>query len=239
MVRFMSSTEPQPAPEPRATRTESFVLNVQRELERMIAAGELEGGERINESALALKIGISRGPIREACRTLERTGLLRSEVNRGFFVREISVKDALDIYDMRAALFAMAGRLAVSIITSAQLGELENLVDRMDEAVDRDDVAGFYPLNGEFHVKLVKAADNHKLSEIWPTLESELHLFRRRGLVIPGSLRVSNYEHRAIVTAIRAGDAVGAERLMGQHIQSGKARLLKRITAGPPDPGRR
>jgi DNA-binding GntR family transcriptional regulator len=204
---------------------------VQRELERLIAVGELKGGDRINESALALKLGISRGPVREACKTLEGTGLLRAEVNRGFFVREISMKEALDIYDLRASLFAMAGRLAAGCVTGAQLAELDALVQKMEEAVEADDLGTFYPLNCELHAKLIACADSRKLSQIWPVLESELHLFRRQGLVLPGSLRASNYEHRAIVAALRAGDAAAAERLMNQHIQSGKARLLRTITA--------
>jgi DNA-binding GntR family transcriptional regulator len=212
-------------------RTETFVPAVQRELERMIAAGELGGGDRINESALAIKLGISRGPVREACRALERIGLLRSELNRGFFVREISMKEALDIYDLRASLFALVGRLATAQVTSAQLAGLDDLVIRMDEAVERDDLGTFYPLNVEFHTRLVASADNHKLMQMWPTLEAELHLFRRRGLVLPGSLRQSNYQHRAMVAAMRAGDADGASRLMEQHILDGKARL-QRSSAG-------
>ncbi len=204
---------------------------VQRELERAIAAGELRGGDRINESALAIKLGISRGPVREACRSLEQTGVLRSAINRGFFVREISIKEALDIYDLRAKLFGMAGRLAAGSVTSAQLAELDGLVDRMEEAVKAEDIGAFYPLNCEFHTLIVACADNHKLNQLWPNLESELHLFRRRGLVLPGSLRVSNYDHRAMVAALRAGDAAAAERIMEQHIHSGKARLLKAITS--------
>jgi len=212
-------------------RSESFVPGVQRELERAIAAGELRGGDRINESALALKLGINRGPVREACRTLEQTGVLRSAVNRGFFVREISIKEALDIYDLRAKLFGMAGRLAAASVTSADLSELDGLVERMEAAVEAEDIGAYYPLNCEFHSLIVACADNHKLNLLWPNLESELHLFRRRGLVLPGSLRVSNYDHRAMVAALRAGDAAAAERIMEQHIHSGKARLLKTVTS--------
>ena len=210
-------------------RTESVVPAVQHEVERMIAAGELTGGDRLNESALAMKLGVSRAPVREACRALERIGLLRSELNRGFFVREISTKEALDIYDLRAALFAMVGRLAAAHASSAQLAELEDLVASMDEAVERDDLATFYPLNVEFHTRLVACADNHKLMQIWPTLEGELHLFRRRGLVLPGSLRKSNYQHRQMVAALKAGDGDTAARLMEQHILDGKARLLRTL----------
>ena len=214
----------------RQPRSETFVLGVQRELERAIAVGEMRGGERINESALALKLGISRGPVREACRALEQTGVLRSAINRGFFVREISIKEALDIYDLRAKLFGMAGRLAAASVTGTEIAELDGLVDQMEEAVEADDLGAFYPLNCEFHSLIVACADNHKLNQLWPNLESELHLFRRRGLVLPGSLRVSNYDHRAMAAALRAGDAAAAERIMEQHIYSGKARLLKTIT---------
>ena len=202
-------------------RTESFVPAVQREMERMIAAGELAGGDRINESVLAIKLGISRGPVREACRALEHTGLLRSEINRGFFVREISTREALDIYDMRASLSALVGRLAAAQVTSAQLNELENLVDRMDEAVERDDLATFYPLNVEFHTRLVACADNHKLVQIWPSLEGELHLFRRRGLLLPGSLRKSQL----------SAPGHGCRRCAPAHCRDGKARLLRAIAS--------
>ena len=202
---------------------------VQHELERMIAVGELKGGNRINESALALKLGISRGPIREACRTLEQTGLLRSEINRGFFVREISMKEALDIYDLRAQLAWMAGRLAAAAITPERLDELDAMVARMDDAAEANDMGSYYPLNIEFHTRIVEIADNHKLTQLWPLLEDALHLYRSRSFILPGSLRASNYDHRAIVAALREGNAEGAGRLLSEHILKGKARLLRTV----------
>jgi DNA-binding GntR family transcriptional regulator len=195
----------------------------------MIAVGELKGGDRINESALALKLGVSRAPIREACRTLEQTGLLRSEINRGFFVRQISMKEALDIYDLRAHLARMAGRLAASLITPAQLAEMDAMVARMGEAAEANDVGRYYPLNIEFHTRIVEIADNHKLTQSWPLLEDALHLYRSRSFVLPGSLRASNYDHRAIVAALREGNTEGVEHLLSEHILKGKARLLRTV----------
>lgn len=210
-------------------RTEPVGPALQRTIEHMITSGELSGGDRVNESALALRLGVSRAPIREACRALERIGLLRSEINRGFFVREISTREALDLYDLRASLSALVGRLAAARVTGAQLEALAALVDRMDQAATREDLSVFYPLNVEFHTRLVACTENHKLMQIWPTLEGELHLFRRRGLVQPGSLRKSNYQHRQMVALLRAGDGEGAARLMEQHIVDGKARLLRSL----------
>jgi DNA-binding GntR family transcriptional regulator len=221
----------------RIPRTASIVLLVREEIERLIGAGELTGGARINESTLALRLGVSRGPVREACRELAHTGLLRNEINRGFFVREISIKQAFDIYDLRAAIFAMAGRLSANIISPAQLIELSDLVDEMDLAVKREDIGTFYPLNVRFHQRLIDFADNHKLAELSPWLEAELHLFRRRGLVLPGSMETSNDEHRAILEALRNGQDVIASRLAERHILAGKARFLRSLDDSHPAEG--
>ncbi|TSJ62147.1 FCD domain-containing protein [Starkeya sp. 3C] len=218
-----------PANPARTPRTASFVPVIQREIERMIGAGELTGGTRINESSLALKLGISRGPVREACRALEQIGLLRSELNRGFFVREVSTKEALDLYDIRAGLFGTAGRLAASIIPTTQLRALEELIRQMEAAIDVPDIAAFYTLNNEFHRQVVVASDNAKLIELYPLLEAELHLFRRRGLVLPGSMRTSNDEHKAILDALSQSDGTAAARLLERHILAGKARFLRTL----------
>lgn len=222
-----------PAANPaRTPRTASFVPLIQREIERMIGTGELTGGTRINESTLALRLGISRGPVREACRALEQIGLLRSELNRGFFVREVSTKEALDLYDIRAGLFGTAGRLAAAIITTVQLRGLGELIAQMDAAIEAPDIATFYTLNNEFHRQVVVASDNNKLIELYPLLEAELHLFRRRGLVLPGSMRTSNDEHKAILDALRQSDGTGAARLLERHILAGKARFLRTLEDG-------
>jgi DNA-binding GntR family transcriptional regulator len=213
----------------RIPRTLSIVPSVREEIERQIGAGKLLGGARINESVLAVKLGVSRGPIREACRELEHTGLLRSELNRGFFVREISTKQALDIYDLRITLFGMAGRLAATVISSRQVSELSELVDAMDRAVKALDIAAFYPLNVRFHQCLVDFAGNSKLSQLWPLLEAELHLFRLRGLVLPGSMDTSNEEHRSILEAVRSGQDAVARRLAERHIAAGRARFLRSL----------
>jgi DNA-binding GntR family transcriptional regulator len=213
----------------RAPRTDSLVSAVQTEIERQIAAGELSGGDRVNESALAARLGMSRGPIREACRMLERIGLLRSEINRGFFVRQVSTKEALDLYDVRAALFGLAGRLCAGTISSGQLAELDALVERMEAAAQASSLREFYPANVEFHRRIIDFADNYKLAMMMPSLEVELHLFRTRALVQPGAMLLSNSEHRSIVEALRAGDSTGAGRLLERHIMAGKSRLLKAL----------
>ena len=102
-------------------QSNSLPMLVAREVERMILAGELSVGERVNESQLAARFRVSRGPVREALRGLEESGLLRLEKNRGVFVREISLAEADEIYDLREALDELVGeRLAKSFDAAAR-----------------------------------------------------------------------------------------------------------------------
>jgi len=211
-------------------RTESSVPVIQAELERMIAAGLINAGERVKESTIAAQLGVSRGPVREACRLLERMGLLRSVMNKGFYVRELSAKEALDLYDIRLTLFGMAGRLAAPRLNNLQIQVLEQIYGDMEAAIEVDDSVHFFNLNTDFHQQIIEYADNYRLTEIWPTLENELQLFRRRGLTSVASMRNSNREHRIILDALKTGDPGASQRAMEQHIAEGKSRLLRGMT---------
>ena len=101
----------------RLLKSESLTMLVQRELERMILAGEIPVGAKLNEVALATGLGVSRGPVRESFRALEETGLVRIEKSRGVYVRELSVAEADDIYEIRATFDQMAGRKLARTIT--------------------------------------------------------------------------------------------------------------------------
>lgn len=223
----------------RMRRAETISSLVQEELEGMIMTGELGGGDRINETVLAERFEISRGPIREACRGLEAAGLVRIVPNRGVFVRELDASEALDLYDIRASLFGLAGKSAARRITEPQIEALQAIVDRLQIAVDAGDINAFYPLNVELHACLVDYSGNAHLASLFPAVDKQLHLFRRRGLVQPGQMDLSNEEHRAILDALRARDADRSAALMEAHILAGKQRLLARLGASEDDVRRR
>ncbi len=192
----------------------------------MILDSELEMGARINELALAARLGISRGPVREACRSLSQAGLIETRANRGFFVRKLTYKQVVDLYDLRAGLMRLAGELVAQRIAPEQLAALRALVEAMDAARVKPDFARFQMLNAEFHAALVEAADNSRLREVYQGLAKELRLFRRRALVSPAAMESSNREHRAIVDAIASHDAMRAAATLENHMLQGKARFL-------------
>jgi DNA-binding GntR family transcriptional regulator len=208
-------------------REVSLVSIIRREIERMIEEGELNPGDWVNEATLASRLSVSRGPVREACRGLEQSGLLRFIVNRGMFVRKIELKEAAELYDLRAALFALAGRTLAPKVTNAQIEVLRDLVDTMDHAsAGTGDLAKYYPLNLEYHRTLFEFAGNARLLAVYQSFVQELDLFRRRALVPAGRMADSNREHRRILEAIAARDAEAASRLMEAHVLDAKQRVL-------------
>jgi DNA-binding GntR family transcriptional regulator len=196
------------------------------EIERMILDHELERGGRINELALAARLGISRGPVREACRTLTQAGLLENHANRGFFVRKLAHKDVIDLYDLRAGLMRLAGELIVQHISEEKLSHLRAFVAGMDHACAQGDTARFQELNAAFHAALVETADNRRLQEVYDGLVKEMRLFRQRALASPDAMTASNREHQAILAAIASHDAGRAAAAMADHILQGKARFI-------------
>jgi phosphonate utilization transcriptional regulator len=200
---------------------------VQVEIEQLILSGELAVGEHVNESDLALRFGTSRGPIREALRALEESRLVRSEKNRGVFVREISVAEADEIYDVREALDQLIGQRVAERATPQQICGLGAVLAQMDDAAAFQDIKSYHALNLKFHDMLVDFAGNSRLTESYRLLTKGLLLFRLRGLQDGGGLAVSNTEHKAVMKAVEARDSAGAGNLLRRHAVESRARMHK------------
>src|SRR5580692_12510484 len=206
---------------------------VQAEIEQLILSGELAVGRRINESDLALRFGMSRGPIREALRALEESRLVRSEKNRGVFVREVSVREADEIYDVREALDQLIGQRVAERATPEQLRDLQAVVAEMDDATAVRDIKRYHALNLKFHDMLVDFAGNARLIETYRLLTKGLLLFRLRGLQDGGGFAVSNTEHRAVMRAVAQRDSARAGQLLRQHATKSRARMHKAAARHP------
>jgi DNA-binding GntR family transcriptional regulator len=212
-------------------RTRTLASLAAEAIERLIVDGELKAGEHLNELALAARLGISRGPVREAIRGLERGGLIVTVVNQGSFVRKISADEAHGLYEVRIALTGYACAHLARHVTADQLKVLRDKLKRMSVAQAADDAADYYTGNLEFHAALMDFAGNRRAVRICDELGQELNLFRRRSLVSPEGMKASNAEHAEIVRAIAAGDVARAREAGEAHIRRG----MDRFEASTPD----
>jgi phosphonate utilization transcriptional regulator len=219
-------------------RSHSLTSLVQQELERRILAGDILPGDKLVEQDVATELNVSRGPVREAFRALEQAGLVVTEKNRGVFVRKISLQEADEIYEVRAGLDELIGRLAAERASEEDIRELRALVDRMRVAGKAKDVNAYYPLNIRFHDRLAQIAGNGTLLAAYRRLINELHLYRRQTLERGAdSFHTSTRQHADIVEAVASRDGVRAGESLYQHAVKSRARLheaLERDETLPP-----
>jgi DNA-binding GntR family transcriptional regulator len=224
-------SETRPSAETR-TRPSAFAQSpslsgaVQQEIERAILAGELAAGSRLNEKALTSRLGVSRGPIREACRALAALGLVRLVPNRGVFIKQMNREDAREVYELRAGLTGLAASLMAPRASAADIRRLRALAEEMRRAAELGDYPGYAELNLEFHEFIVGTAGNARLARAYRGLLKEFQLFRRHGLVETDALVVSWREHSAIVDAIAGRDPAAAYEASYRHVINGKERML-------------
>ncbi|MEJ8853559.1 phosphonate utilization associated transcriptional regulator [Variovorax robiniae] len=204
----------------------SLATLVQAEIERMILDGDLPSGAKLTESTLAEQIGVSRGPVREAFRMLEEAGLVTTIKNRGVFVRDVPIEEALEIFEVRAVMDLYVGRKLAQGLATTQVKELRQLADAMDQAVKADNAHDFHHYNLKFHDRLLELAGNAKLTATYRKLVNELSLFRRQNLTSE-SMAVYAREHRQIVKAIAGGDPEAAGQAMYQHVMNSRERTQR------------
>lgn len=202
---------------------------VEDQLEHLILDGELRPGERLHETQLSTRFGISRGPLREATRSLQAKGLVEVIPNRGVFVRSVSSREALEIYDVRAAIFGLAGRLLTDLVNDAMLASMYAFLEQMDAAAASGDFDEYYHHNLAFHDFLIRGAGNTTLIQEYNTLVNKLHLCRARSLVKAGGLSVSNHEHREMVEAVASGDRERSNNAFFRHVERSKMRFVSTI----------
>ncbi|MEL6800000.1 MAG: GntR family transcriptional regulator [Pseudomonadota bacterium] len=203
------------------------------EIERMIVEGDLAAGEKLDELALSNAMGVSRGTVREAIRSLADSGLIDLIANRGAFVHETTLTEVRNLYDLRGAIFAMAcASSAQRVAEGAEpklVRQLDKNLDQMLKTQDNSDTATYYTLNTEFHDMLLDGAGNPRAKAMYDNMVKEMHLFRRRGLSIATNIARSIEEHRDIREAVADGDPDGARAAAERHITSGFARYMKMV----------
>jgi phosphonate utilization transcriptional regulator len=212
-------------------QTRSVSDLVREDILRLITTGELAAGDKLNELAFAQRFKVSRAPVREAFRALEEAGLVKLEKNRGVYVRKITEPEVHELYELRASLDEMAGRLLAPRITAAELAELGDWLARLAEAASRDDMAQYFPMNIGFHDRMIEMTGNVTLLEFYRKVIDRMHLLRRRNFSVTYGSEVSQAEHRAIVEALTTGEPAHAGASMRAHVTNGYRRLAAVLQA--------
>jgi GntR family transcriptional regulator of vanillate catabolism len=215
-------------------QTERVIL----ELRRMILAGEFPPGSRVAEIPLAERLGVSRTPVRLALEALERDGLVTSAPRRGFAVREITVAEIVDAYEVRGALEGLAARLAVERGIAHQTRvTLQQCVEEGDRLLakgrfDSSDIGPWSEMNARLHAAIIEASRNeplasaHRHNSRLPLVAAGPFSFGSDTLAESYRNRLTDQEqHRDIVDAMLNGQAGRAEALLKEHSHKARENL--------------
>ncbi len=198
------------------------------ELRRRIAAHEVAPGAHLKEHDLAAELGVSRARIREALANLESRGLVERIPNKGAVVAQLDLDQVYAVYDVREVLEGLCVRLAVANTDPAGWQDLvDTFEEPMGRHVDDGDFDAFIAGYELFRRRVQEAADNPVLSDMLDSIYEKTAVIIRRIIILPGRAPVGLAEHRAVLAAMRAGDAEEAERLRRHNMRSAKSWLQR------------
>lgn len=196
-----------------------------------VASGYFRPGERLKERQLAELYGVSRVPVREALRQLEKEGFVDTLPRRGVVVRTLTPEDLQDLYDVREALESQVMRLAARRATPADKECLQDLISRAREALDLGDEAGLRAANFELHQRINQTAHNPLISTLMEPLEARMFWILKR----EGDPQKMHLEHVGLVDAICAGDESLAGQLAREHVRSSHLSAMDLVEREWPD----
>lgn len=197
------------------------------ELRKLIFSGELAGGSNHLESELALRLNMSRTPVREAALALEAQGLLEMRPRKGVRILEISPVDMREIYEVLTALESVAARNAARAgYTEAELEGLAQAIDNMDNALAADDMRAWAGADDQFHTELVRLGGNTRIESVVSMMTDQVRRARATTLFMREKPHKSNQDHRQVLDAIRDGQADVAYRVHHEHRTQAQSTLL-------------
>jgi DNA-binding GntR family transcriptional regulator len=193
-----------------------------------ILAGRYAPDERIVETQVARELGTSQAPVREALRGLAALGVVEITPFRGARVRRPTRRELLEAYAVRSALETLAARLAVPMMSDADLAKLGGFMDAMQAAARADDGHAVAEADAQFHGRIVEIADNSTLEKVWRSLEPFSRTYLT--LVVPGAdPQWSADLHTPILAALRARDVDAVVTALEHHFADVAANMARRL----------
>jgi len=195
---------------------ESISHQIRERLLDRIACGQLQPGDRVVEARVAEEMSASSIPVREAIRELVAMGVLRSAPHRGAWVRQVSLPETIQAFQIRSVLEPLAVELAAPRF-ARQCRALRGVVRRIIQAAEQRDFASYQHHNQVFHRTIVEASGNHVLLRVWDALAFEVRTrFTMDYLTTVDPLVIAR-EHEPIVQALDRGAAAEAAALLRSH----------------------
>ena len=207
--------------------TESVQNQVVKALREAIVAGALRPGDSLSETALAQRYGVSRTPVRESLKQLQREGLVEIIPRVGTFVSNPTPREIFELFTLKEVIEGLAAGLLAQRGDVPELAELDRALAEMEAAVATNDADRYVEANDRFHDAIIRGSDSRKLQGHFHLLINQVpyRRFVYLSLAQPHRPQDSLEEHRRVVAAIKTKDFHTAEREMRRHVGASRYQL--------------
>ena len=200
-------------------------------LKKAIITGEIPAGERIVETEYADRLHISRTPLREALRKLERDGLVEYVMRRGVVVRAFTTEDVDQIYTIRNALEMLTLPAIIANATAEDIASLREKLAEMDRLMEKDDVEGLSPLAREFHTMLTCISKQNRILRVIEGQDEYIRRFSAMAIRQEDRRGAAHKEHHRLVNYVEERNLKAFTELMNKHIERSKENCLAALAA--------
>lgn len=208
---------------------ETLPEKIQSSLEGAILQGKIKPGDRLIENELSHRLGISRGPIREAFRSIEKEGLIKMVPRKGAVVCSLSLEDLSETYEIISVLEGLAGRLFCERGTEEDLARLKKLYREMETQVTNNNLSKYKELNRRFHDVFISGSRNKRIEQICSTIQKQILWFQKVTLSYKGRPEISLKEHKRMLGAFSKRDSERAEHEVREHMNRAARTYLSTI----------
>ncbi len=198
------------------------------ELKRLIQAADFAPGEFLSERQLAARLGMSKTPVKAALERLEMEGFVAVSPQQGIVVRDISIQEVADQFEIRSTLESFVARSVAGKLNEPWIARIESNLEEQRQAVAKNKAARIVDTDAEFHLLLCECHGNQEVLRVMYHLRDKMHrLISRVVSQNPQRSAASLAEHEAIAAAIFAGDADLAAQEVVRHLEFGRQFLLQ------------
>ena len=200
-------------------------------LKKAIITGEIPAGERIVETEYADRLHISRTPLREALRKLERDGLVEYVMRRGVVVHAFTTEDVDQIYTIRNSLEMLTLPYIIENATAEDIAALREKLAAMDALISKDDIEGLSPLARDFHTCLTAISGKNRILRVIEGQDEYIRRFSAMAIQQENRRSSAHEEHHKLVDLVEKKDLPALEELMRHHIERSKECCLAALKA--------
>lgn len=204
-----------------ARRKNTLAEKAYNEIKDALCQGVLKEGDLLSENQLAAQLEMSRTPVREALRVLEREGWVEIHNGIGAYVKPVSSKDIQDIYEVRCLLEIQAAQTAVFLFKDSEINDFTNRFQHLIEKMDSGEgvtLAEFSGLDWDFHSAIIDHCQNDYIKEIMKNGSSNMHRYQTLSAEVLNNYRESTLQHLSLLDAIRERDLELFTNRLKEHL---------------------